>query len=507
MRIAPILSPVDRVPHVNGTIRHGRLVIDSQGSNMGRLIAALGAFMAASLVWAGLALAAPPPNDTRATAQEIRLTENVDGTTTEATADEDDASGCGPADTPSVWYRIEATTDGRAIVQLRAEGDLDVVVDVYRRVRSEFSFVSCDSSDRRGRASTEFEMRDGRSFLIRVSQRPQSVSGNFTLNVNLGQPPATPPGRPLPREGASGSVQRIFEPSNAWATTMEEGVTYRVNLSPASCMRLSIYGPDNDDFGDRPRRVLGCGGYTLFTPGPGESGRYTLLIEPASSRRNPQSYHIQVARATDDDTAPGRFVRNHTRVRDSLNADRVDVADLYRFDVTELSITDLVLNASADYDLLLLRAGGKRLRCACGGGGDANIHIRTGVGRYFVLVRAHRHAKGGYRLLRRSKTITRTSLTPTPSTASPGSNVNLRVNVSPGVSGPVTILVERLDPVNGYQFLRRFRRRVSGGPVSVPFRPPSVGRYRARAIFIGTRLAAGSKTGFRQFKVEAPLQD
>lgn len=467
------------------------------------------ALLALSLITAAIAIAAPPANDTRAGAQQIKLGDRVNGTTTEATSDDDDSSGCGPSDTPSVWYRLDATQDARAIAQLQASGDLDVVLDVYQRVRSEFNSVACDSSDRRGRASTDFNIRKGRSYLIRVSQRPQSVSGDFTLLVDIGQPPARAPGARLPRGGASGTVQRVFEPSNAWSTDLREGQTYRVNLSPASCMRLSIYGPDADDFDGSPQRVLGCGGYTLFTPGPHESGRYSFLIEPASSRRNEQSYHLQVSPATSDDTAPGTFVRNHVRTRGSLNANRIDVVDLYRFDVTRQSITDLVLTTSDEnsFDLVLIRGGGKRLRCACGGEGDENIHIRTGRGRYFAVVRAHRHARGTYRLERASKVITRTTLTPTPRRAGPGSSVSLRLNVAPGATGPATILVERFDPVSGWQFIRRFETRVSGGSGGATFSPPSVGRYRAQATFNGTRNFAGSRSRVERFRVEAPLSD
>src|SRR4051812_23752363 len=222
--------------------------------------------LVAGLVSAALALAAPPSNDTRPNAQRITLGQTANGTTTDATSDQDDASGCGPSDTPSVWYRLDATSNDRTIVQLQAKGDLDVVVDVYQRVRSQFNQITCDSSDKRGRASTEFRMKKGQSYLIRVSETEQSVSGDFTLLVDIGQPEATPPGRPLPKRGASGTVQRVFEPSNAWSRTMREGVTYRVNLAPASCMRLSIYGPGTSDFGEGAEETLTCGGYTLFTP-------------------------------------------------------------------------------------------------------------------------------------------------------------------------------------------------------------------------------------------------
>jgi hypothetical protein len=465
-------------------------------------------FVAAGLVCAALALAAPPSNDTRTSAQRLTLGQSVNGTTTDATSDDDDAGGCGPSNTPSVWYRLDANTDGRAIAQLQANGDLDVVVDVYRRVRSQFNQITCDSSDKRGRASTEFQIKKGQSFLIRVSETQQSVSGNFSLLVGIGQPEARPPGRPLPRKGASGTVQRVFEPSNAWSVRMREGRTYRINLSPESCTELALYGPNTSSFDESPRRVLGCGGYTLFTPGPHETGRYTLRVSPNSSRRTPQSYRLQVHRAGLDDTAPGKFVGNHSRQRGVLNANRVDVVDLYRFDVIQPSITDLVMKTGQDFDLVLIGPGGRRLACGCGGGeGDENIHTRTMPGHYYVLVKAHRHAVGRYRLSRASKTITRTTLTPNPRHGSPSSNVTLTVGVAPASVGPVTVFVERFDPVSGWQFARRFETHVRGSSTSVSFHPPGVGRYRAQATFNGTRIASGSRSSVERFRVEGPLTE
>jgi hypothetical protein len=474
-------------------------------SGRGRLLVPLLMLIAVALATATSAYAAPPSNDDRASAQEVRLGQQVEGTTVEATAAEDDRSDCGPSDTPSVWYRIEGSETGRAIVSLQADGDLDVVLDVYQRVRSRFNELSCDTSDRRGSASTEFRMKRGQSYLIRVAQQTDSVPGTFSFNVNIGQPPASAPGKPLPRRGASGTVQRIYEPSNAYFTHLREGQTYRVNLSPESCMRLSIYGPGTRSFEQSARRVLRCGGYTQFTPGAHEGGRYSFLIEPASSRRTKQSYRLQVARAGSDDAVPGRFFRNFQRVRGSLNANRVDVIDLYRFDVVRRSITDLQLTAGSEFDVVLLSAGGHRIARSSADGD--RIHVRTRPGRYFVVVRAHRHASGRYRLSRASKTITHTSLSVSPQRSSPGASVNLGVRVSPGASGRATIVVERFDPTSGWQFLHRYEPRVSGGSGGVTFTPPSVARYRARAVFNGTRIASGSSSSVEHFRVEAPLTE
>src|SRR3954454_22903779 len=127
-------------------------------------IALGGVLVTALLVCAAIALAAPPSNDDRANAQQIQLGSTTNGTTTDATAEEGEFSNCGPSG-PSVWFRIDGTTDSRVIAFLQASGDLDVVMDVYVRQRSQTSELSCDTSDARGRASTDFNMKRGQSYL------------------------------------------------------------------------------------------------------------------------------------------------------------------------------------------------------------------------------------------------------------------------------------------------------------------------------------------------------
>lgn len=458
--------------------------------------------IAVALTTASTASAAAPPNDARVSPQVIALGATATGTTAEATTEPfEPASGCGPVG-PSVWYELDPATNGRAIAVVQALGDLDVVVDVFLRVRSQVQPLSCDTNDRRGEASVDFSVRGGDSYLIRVAQQPQSAPGTFTLTTGIAAPPERPPGRALGRAGVTGSVQRIFAPADAWSTRLRQGVTYRVNLARPNCMRLSIFGPGTSSFDDEPVRRLPCGGYTIITPGPGEGGRYSFLVESASRVRSAQRYHLQVGRAGADDTAPGRFIRNHVRVRGGLSGGRLDVVDLYRFDVLQASITQLSLDAGGRDFVLALRTERGHVVAS----GD-DFSVRTKPGRYFAVVRARAGATGRYRLSRASRTITRTRLTATPSTARSRSAVTLTALVRPGVGGPVTIVVERLDPLAGFQFIRSFAVRASGGRAQARFLPPSVGLYRARATFAGTRDAARSETGFVRFAVEDPLRD
>jgi hypothetical protein len=335
---------------------------------------------------------------------------------------------------------------------------------------------------------------------VRIAQQVQSGPGVFSLTVGLAQPPDRPPGTALGSHGANGSVQRVFVPSQAWSMTMREGQTYRINLASHSPLRLSLYPPGTSSFEDEsPVRFLTRGGYAIFTPGSGEGGRYSLLVQPGASR-SAVRYHLEVGAAGPDDTTPGMFIHNHSVVRGRLDANRLDVVDLYRFDVVKTSRTELRL-APGDH-AFGLRLMSERGRSVASG---EDISVRTRPGRYYAVVRASRGEAGRYRLSLASRTITRTRLGVVPSLAPPGGAVSLTATVSPAASGPVVILVERFDPLAGYQFMRTLRTHAIAGRAVVAFRPPSVGFYRARATFVGTRDAATSGTGWQRFKVQAPL--
>lgn len=465
-----------------------------------RISLAVTVMVIAVLVGAVSALAAAPPNDNRAQAQVVRLGSTVTGTTADATVEAvEPASGCGSPG-PSVWYRLDPSASGRAIAFLQARGDLDVVVDVYRRERSQTELITCDLSDRHGQSSADFRVHAGESYLIRVAQRPESSSGTFALTVGFAKPAERPPGRRLPAGGASGTVRRVFEPSNAWSARLRAGRTYRVNLAAEGCLGLAIYLPGTSSFDEAPMRTVGCNGYAVFTPRAGESGRYSFVVTPGRSREV-QRYHLQVGGAGADDTSPGRFIGNHDVVHSRLNAKRLDVVDLYRFDVVHRSITQLRVRSGTDVTVTLLSQWGRRLARG------TDVSVTTRPGRYFAAVRAGRLAGGRYNLRRASRTITRTRLSANPTTAAPGRSVSLTTLVQPVVNGPVTVVVERFDPLAGYQFLRQFRTRAVGGVATVTLAPRSVGHYRARAAFEGTRDAASSGTAWRHFAVEAPLTE
>jgi hypothetical protein len=434
---------------------------------------------------------------------------DVGGTTLGSTAVTDDpASGCGGT-AGSVWYRLDPRKDQRVVVELKANGDLDATLDVYLRERSQLTPVRCDQTDRKGAASVTFKVKSGESYLIRVAQRTGSAAGTFRLAAFSPLPEASFPGARLPVRGVTHVLDRVQDTEDAFRVRLREGVTYRINEADSiqGCMRLQLFGPHSSSF-DSPDAVLRCGGYTLFTPGPGDGGRWSLRVQASSSFRGPQRYHLQVARAGPDDTSPGRFITNFARVHGGLRGSGIDVVDLYRFDVTKRStlFVDLKTSSSNTFDVVLTNDGGRRLACGCGDEGGTELHRGLRPGRYFLAVRARPGSRGRYTLRRASRTITSAKITFNGSrraVVGPGASAELAITTNPSVPGPKTFDVERFDPLDGWQFFRRFS--TGGGAVS--FHPPAVGKYRARGAYKGTRTAAPANTGFAYLTVQAPLRD
>ena len=374
------------------------------------------------------------------------------------------------------------SADERLIVNLDAAGDLDAVLDVFSRQRSQASAVTCDATDKDGKASVTFGAQKGGSYLIRVAAAPSSVAGKFTLDLAVAQPAPTPPGALLARRGVTRTLDRVGDVADAFSARLTAGVPYRVNLAATledGCISLSIYGPGTRSFDDDPVRELDCGGYVLFTPGAGTSGRYSFYVQASSRVRGPQRYHLQVAPAGADDVAPGLFLHNFARVRGSVDGGADDVVDLYRFDVTARSTLFASLSTADDndFDLVVLRDDGRRLGCACGDSGSVDLHRGLRPGRYFLAVRARNATAGRYTLRRSSRTITTSVIRVDGrrrAQVAPGRTVQVAVTTSPRVGGPVTITAERFDPLTGWRFFRRYHTR--GGAVA--FTPPAVGRYR-----------------------------
>jgi hypothetical protein len=414
----------------------------------------------------------------------------------EATVEADEPSGCAPLG-GSVWYAFSSPGNRAVIVDLDAAGDLDAVVDVFERRRSQLLNVGCRQTNRRGVATLEFDAERGASYLVRVAALPNSARDRFRLRVVAPNLPATFPGRRLPRRGTNGDVDRLTNPDDAWSVRMRGGRTYRINFVSrgGNCANLELYAPGEDQ-----KRVTRCDRHLLYVPSAG--GAHTLFVRAPRGERSSTRYRLRVAPAGADDTAPGRRLANDVGVRGRLQGSEVDAVDLYRFSLTRTSLLRVTLRTGGDFSVSLLTESGRRLAT------DA-IELRARPGRYFVAVRARDGANGRYTLRRLARDITRARTLVDgrrSTTVGPGRTVTVALDVAPDVSGGrATLLLQRFDPLAGWLFHARHRPVVRNGRAAIAFRPPSIGRWRVRGTYDGTRLAAPSNGGTARFTLHEPL--
>jgi hypothetical protein len=450
-----------------------------------------------------------PANDERAGAQPIRsLPASINGTTVGATVEPGEReSACGVPTASSVWYSLRPASAERVALDLAAGGELDGTIDVYHAVRSQLESVVCQQTESHGKASLTFKASKNGLYLIRVAALANSQLANFSLEVFLPTPAIGPPGAPLPSGGVNGRVDRIQNINAAYSFTLHAGVSYLISLANETehaCVSGALYPPGTTSFGGEEEESgsgllqISCGGYRLFTPGPGQGGRYSLDITPRTSFRGIQRFHLQVAPAGPAETAPGLTLGNYARAHGYLSGRSVRVLRLYRMEVTSHSNLTLKLTApgSAEFKLQLRNRSGDVIECDCEGSGSQTLTHQLQPGTYYAVVAVRNGTAGNFTLVRESRTITSTSLSFSSAKAAPGEGLGIDVKVSPAASGPVVVEIERFDPVFGWQFYRQVSAYVSEGAASVPFVPPAVGQWRAKATYEGSRTSSPSAVGF-----------
>jgi hypothetical protein len=457
----------------------------------------------------------PPANDTLAGAQAIRsLPASINGTTVGASTEPGEReSACGVPTTSSVWYTLRLPAAHRVAFDLAAGGALDATIDVYHAVRSQLVSVGCQRTDSHGKASSSFVAAKNGLYDIRVAALQGSQLAAFTLEVFLPTPAVSPPGPPLPAGGASGQVDRIQDINAAYAVTMHAGVSYLISLAnetKGGCVSGALFAPGTSSFGEEEEGEGGggggassllqihCGGYRLFTPAAGKGGRYSFEITPRSSHRGVQRFHLQVAPAGPDETAPGITLPNYGRAGGYLSARSAQVLRLYRMEVTSHSNLTLKLRApeSAELKLQLRNQSGHVIECNCEGSGSQTLTHQLVPGTYYAVVSVRGDTAGDFTLVRESRTITSTSISFSSAKAAPGAALGIDVKVAPAESGPISVVIERFDPVFGWQFYREVHAFASAGLASVPFTPPAVGSWRAKANYEGSSTASPSAVGF-----------
>jgi hypothetical protein len=446
----------------------------------------------------------PPGNDEVANAQAIHsLPATIAGTTVGATTvASEPESGCAVGTVASVWYSLHTTGAERIAVELAAGGVLDGTLDVYKAVRSQLQPVACGQTEEEGKTSLSFKAKKNTLYDIRVAALPNSQLAAFTLNVFQPTPAVPPPGPRLPAGGVSGQVDRIQNINAAYSFSLHAGVSYLINLAnetKAGCVGGALFAPGVSSFeGASARLRVDCGGYRLFTPGIGKGGLYSFEVTPSPSVKGEQRFHLQVAPANATQTAPGLALGNYGRVSGRLEGTGIEVLRLYRLEVTSHSNLTLRLSApaSAEFSLQLRDQNGDVLECSCSGSGSQKLQQQLRKGRYYAVVSVRNHTSGDFTLTRESRTITATKISFGSEHGTAGQAIPIEVRVSPGASGPVKVEVQRFDPVFGWQFYRELEAQVSEGSATIPFTPPAVGNWRAKASYTGSRVASPSGVGF-----------
>jgi hypothetical protein len=429
----------------------------------------------------------PPPNDNRAGAQAVKLPGSIRGTTLGATADDADPRRCGMTGS-TVWYRLASRGDRRVLVRLTAAGQLDAALAVVERVRSRTTVVTCGATDRRGRATVTFASRKGATYLLAVGHVANADPGTFRVETFVSEAAESlRAGKRLPAGGARSTVHGLTDVNDVWRVSMRQGTTYRIGFTSPACAYVTLRARR------QPSRVLAeleCRGYRTFTPGPDGGGEYVLEVE-ASGQAQAQGYRLLFAPAAPDDLGVGVLLRNRAPSRGSLDPARLDLQDVYHFDVEQRA--DVRIQVTGGPSFQLLADDGRRF------GSFSSVRRQLAPGRYVVAVTAGLgEPRVAYTLALLVRAITTSSLRLEPTTSEPGSVVSIRPAVANATSGVVEIQIDRFDPLTGWHFNRLLRIRVGE---SAGWAPPNEGRWRLRARFTGTVEASPSRSGYAHLVV------
>ncbi len=445
----------------------------------------------------------PPANDTTSEAQSLaKLPASDKGSTTGATSDDNDLSSCNMGG-GTVWYSLRPGSAQRLIVKLHAEGNFDATLIVARRVRSKVEEIGCSHTDNQGDLAVAWDTEKGTTYLLEIGRSEGSRPGDFTIDALAAEPRERAPGTALPSGGTSSTVDRLSDVNDVYSTSLIAGTTYRIAFSSSGCANLSIGGPLGEV------RSLSCNSYTTFTPGPDGGGRYVFEVKaPASSGRFSDhggaiGYRIAAGVATPDDITVGLELTNLTTAHGSLAPNAADVVDIYHFDVPQPSDVRIRLGTRHDRGttIVLLTDTGGRITSS-----DQQIRLRLQTGRYVVAVRGTvGQPDSTYALALVVRQLTRTTLSLASSELRQGATATFTIATTPRPDeGWIELQIDRFDPLGGWQFNRTIR--VSAPGSSVSWTPPSLGRWRARATYLGTLRFSPSRSDYVFLLVANPIK-
>ncbi len=189
---------------------------------------------------------------------------------------------------------------------------------------------------------------------------PHLPAGGASRSTSSCRPPRSPRPGPAARAGASGQVDRIQNINAAYSIDHARRGQLpdqpRRTRPSGGCVNGALFAPGTRSFeGASARFRVNCGGYRLFTPGPGKGGRLQLRgdPEPPNARASSASTCRSTV-ASGMQTAPGEELGNYGRSSGRLEGGGVQVLRLYRMDVDQ----PLQPDAAAE------RAGERRIQPA-----------------------------------------------------------------------------------------------------------------------------------------------
>ena len=360
--------------------------------------------------------------------------------------------------------------------------------------------LPADRIPRQGLA--HFQSRQERPVPDPGRRRANSQLANFTLEVFLPTPAVRPPGLPLPAAGVNGKVDRIQNINAAYSFTMHAGVSYLINLAnktEGACVSGSLF-PHRHELVRRrlpalftstaaatgsshPDRVRAGATASRSHPAPPIEAfsAFTFKSRRPDPPRRPQGLSLAT---TSRARAPGRArcqrsapvsPRCHQSLKPHAQAARTRFGRLQ----------SATAQPRGHRDRMPMR--GKRLT-------DLQHQLQPGP-----ITRSSPSEMQPPATSRSCASRARSpprSLSFSSNTVAPGQGLSIDVQVSPAASGPLTVEIERFDPVFGWQFYRQVPAFVSEGTASVPFVPPAVGRWRAKATYAGSRPSSPSAVGF-----------
>ena len=440
-----------------------------------------------------LAVSAPerPDNDELAGATPIPLLPaTVSGSTVGATRDIGDPSCAGGGGT--VWYRFHRGVDGRLVARLQAGADLEAIVCVVEKVRSQLRPLTSRRTDDNGTAAFDFDGKAGSNYYVVVGQRSSSEPGPFKLTLIAPEKPPVPPGVAMSLNGGRGRLDPLQNPADAWSVKMERGKTYRFGVlnNFGRCVSVSIYPTTTRSFEEAtPVASTECGRTWFFTPGPDGGGTYPVLVTAAGETTG---YRLLIRLAKPDDIGPGALLRSGERRSESVSNE--DPLDLYRFDVTGRSDVRVKVDATKELGIKLLDGSGRSLHS-----GERGVELVRVLapGTYYVALTPGEHS-ARYRIRVLVREVTQTVITadgkPT-AKVKPGAVVQLETTTTPVPGAGTTRVQADFFDVATREWVFRKSWDVPAGS-TIPFAPDAVGRWRFRATFHGTQSASPSRSDY-----------